>query len=173
MLIRLIEERDLNLFEAARLMAMAHASGGDAMIACFEAKYHYASWRPVHAVRRADTDGNAATAPIADWRPQNPTPNHPEYTAAHNCHSAAVATAIGAFFGTDEVAITVDSEVTGEVRRFDRLSDAVADVIDARVLAGAHFRFSGEAGTALGVSVARFVTRTEFTLKGPKGRPGT
>ena len=166
MLLRLIDERDLNLVEAARLMAMAPAAGGDAMIACFDAKYHYRFWRPVHAIRRAGTDGNDATAPDPTWVPQAATPNHPEYPAAHNCHSAAIATAIGAFFGTDGVAVTVDSEATGQVRRFDRLSEAVADVIEARILAGVHFRFSGEDGTALGARVAGFVTRTHLQSRG-------
>lgn len=164
-LLRLIGERHLNLVEAARLLAMAHASGGDAMIACFDAKYHYRFWRPVHAIRRADTDGNAATASDPTWAPQIPTPNHPEYTAAHNCHSAAIAGAIGAFFDTDRVAITIDSMATGEVRRFDRLSYAVADVVEARILAGVHFRSSAEDGTTLGAKVARFVTRTHFTSR--------
>ncbi|MCA1671567.1 MAG: vanadium-dependent haloperoxidase, partial [Actinobacteria bacterium] len=162
-LLRLIDERALNLFEAARLLAMAHASGGDAMIACFEAKYHYRFWRPVHAIRRAGADGNDTTQSDPTWASQLPTPNHPEYPAAHSCHSTAIATAIGAFFGRDDVAITVDSQATGVNRRFDRLSDAVADVIEARILGGVHFRFSGEDGTTLGARVASFVTRTTFT----------
>ena len=165
-LVRLIDEHDLDLAGAARLMAMAHVSGGDAMIACFEAKYRHLFWRPVHAIRRADTDGNDATVADPTWTPRLGTPNHPEYPAAHNCHSSAVAGAIGAFFGTGEVAITVDSLSTGQVRRFDRLSDAVADVTEARIIAGVHFRFSAQDGNTLGARVARFVTRTHFTPQG-------
>jgi hypothetical protein len=31
----------LDLLQTARMLAMAHVAGGDAMIACFDAKYHY------------------------------------------------------------------------------------------------------------------------------------
>ena len=83
-LLRLIDERDLNLVEAARLMAMAPAAGGDAMIACFDAKYHYRFWRPVHAIRRAGTDGNDGTAPDPTLgppgRPPPTTPSTPRPT---------------------------------------------------------------------------------------------
>jgi len=162
-LFRLIDERHLDAVEAARLMAMAHAAGGDAMVACFEAKYHYMAWRPIHAIRRADTDGNPATVAVPGWDPVLRTPNHPEYPAAHNCHSTAIVTAIHAFFGTDQVPITVDSEATGQVRRFDRLSEAAGDVMEARILGGLHFRFSTEDGAALGTVVAQYATMTHFT----------
>ncbi len=160
---RLITARDLNIVEAARLMVMAHASGADAAIACYDAKYHYRFWRPIHAIQRADTDGNPATEAEPEWQPLLGTPNHPEYPAGHNCHSTAVATAIGRFFGTDEVSITVDSLSTGEARTFARLSDAVRSVIEARILGGVHFRAATEDGTALGAAVARFATDTQFT----------
>lgn len=166
-LFRLIGDRNLSLAEAARLMVMAHASGGDAMIGCFDAKYHYLSWRPIHAIRRADTDGNDATQPNSSWTPVLGTPNHPEYPAAHNCHSTAVTTAIAAFFGTDEVPITVNSLSTGEVRRFDRLSQAAGDVMEARILGGVHFRSAVEDGATLGTRVALFTTRTNFTRIAP------
>lgn len=162
-LFRLIAERNLNLVEAARLLVMAHAAGGDAMIACFEAKYHYRFWRPVHAIRRADTDGNDATVPNRVWTPVLGTPNHPEYPAAHNCHSTAVTTAIASYFRTDEVPITVDSLNTGEVRRYDRQSEAVESVAEARILGGVHFRSATKDGAALGADVARFATTTAFS----------
>jgi hypothetical protein len=40
-MLRLITDRGLDLVQAARMLAMAHVAGGDGMIACFEAKYHY------------------------------------------------------------------------------------------------------------------------------------
>ena len=47
--------------QTARMLAMAHVAGGDAMIACFDAKYHYWFWRPYQAIQLADTDGNPDT----------------------------------------------------------------------------------------------------------------
>src|SRR6266699_1231422 len=67
--------RGLDLVQTARMLAMAHVSGGDAMIAGFEAKYHYWFWRPYQATPLAATDGNAATTPDPTWQPLRSTPN--------------------------------------------------------------------------------------------------
>ena len=69
--------RGLGPVQTARMLAMAHVAGCDAMIACFDAKYHYLSWRPLHAIQRADTDGNPQTEPDPTWQPLRPTPNSP------------------------------------------------------------------------------------------------
>ena len=45
----------------ARLFALTAQAMDDAMIGVFEAKYHYAFWRPVTAIRNADIDSNDAT----------------------------------------------------------------------------------------------------------------
>lgn len=62
-LLRLVTDQTLDLVQAARMLAMAHVAGGDAMIACFDAKYHYWFWRPYQAIAMADTDGNPDTEP--------------------------------------------------------------------------------------------------------------
>jgi hypothetical protein len=154
--------------QAARMLAMAHVSGGDAMIAGFEAKYHYLSWRPYRAIQRADEDGNPDTLPDPTWAPLRTTPNHPEYPAAHAFHSSAVATALQDFFGTDGVAFYLDSRVAGATPRRDyaRFHDAVKDVNRARVLAGFHFRNSTQEGENLGRAVGRFVTEHYFRSLG-------
>jgi hypothetical protein len=160
----IISNRGLDLVQAARMLAMAHVSGGDAMIAGFEAKYHYLSWRPYRAIQRADEDGNPDTQPDPTWVPLRTTPNHPEYPAAHAFHSSAVATALRAFFGTDRVAFTLDSRVMGASppRNYQRLHDAVKDVNQARVLAGFHFRNSCQEGENLGRMVGRYVNDHYF-----------
>jgi hypothetical protein len=91
---RLAADRGLDLVQTARMLAMAHASGGDAMIACFDAKYHYMFWRPAVAIPMAGTDANPATEPDARWRPLRATPNFPEYRSAHACHSSAIVEAL-------------------------------------------------------------------------------
>jgi hypothetical protein len=73
------------LSESARLMAMLWVAQADVTTACFEAKYHYQAWRPTSAITLADTDGNANTPSDPTWTPVVPTPNHPEYPAAHGC----------------------------------------------------------------------------------------
>jgi hypothetical protein len=136
---------------------MAHVAGGDAMIACFDAKYHYWFWRPYQAIPQADSDGNPATTGDPNWQPLRTTPNFPEYPSAHACHSSAVVAALDAFFGTHKVPFSLDSRATGTTREYDRLHDVVKDVDLARVLVGFHFRNSDEQGSALGRKVGGYV----------------
>ena len=132
------------------------------MIACFEAKYHYWFWRPYQAIPRADTDGNPATEPDPTWVPLRPTPNFPEYVSAHASHSTAVARALEAFFGTDNVVFSLDSRVTGTTREYASFRDVVKDVNRARVLAGFHFRNSDQEGSNVGRAIGRYVAGHYF-----------
>jgi hypothetical protein len=161
-LLRLAEARGLTSIDTARMLAMAHVAGGDAMIGCFDAKYHYLSWRPLHAIQRADTDGNSHTVPDPTWQPLLPTPNHPESPSAHACHTAAIAEALESFFGPGRLRFSIDSLVTGETRSYTRFKEVVAEVNNARVWAGFHFRYAQEDGARLGRQVARFVVRNFF-----------
>jgi hypothetical protein len=161
-LVRLAAERGLGPVDTARMLAMAHVAGSDAMIACFDAKYHYLFWRPLHAIRRADTDGNPLTEPDPTWQPLRPTPNHPEYPSAHACHSTAIAVALESIFGTNAGTFSLDSLVTGETRYYERFKDVVQEVNRARVWAGFHFQNSDQEGFTLGRKVGRFVVDNFF-----------
>jgi hypothetical protein len=161
-MLSLATARRLDLVQTARMLAMAHVAGADAIIACFDAKYAYWFWRPYQAIPSAGDDGNPATQPDADWRPLRTTPNHPEYPSAHACHSTAVAEALGAFFGTDNVHFSLDSRVTGTAREYDRFRDVVKDVNRARVLVGFHFRNSDQEGSNLGRKVGRYIVAHLF-----------
>ena len=96
----LAEERGLDVRESARLLGFMHVATADAMITCFEAKYYFSFWRPFHAIRRADTDGNHATMPEATWTSLLVV-NHPEYPSGHACFTGAVTEALKIYFGTD------------------------------------------------------------------------
>ena len=164
-MLRLATARGLGLVRTARMLALAHVAGGDAMIACFDAKYHYWFWRPYQAIPLADSDGNPGTVADPSWMPLGTTPNFPEYPSAHACHSTAVVAALDAFFGTDKVAVTLDSRaplVTDRTRRYDRLHQVVKEVDRARVLVGFHFRNSDLEGSALGRKVGRYVAGNYF-----------
>jgi hypothetical protein len=156
-MLRLAAARGLDLVQTARMLAMAHVAGGDAMIGCFDAKYHYWFWRPYQAIPQADTDGNPATVADPNWRPLRTTPNFPEYPSAHACHSTAVTKALEAFFDTDKIPFSLDSRVTATTREYDRFHDVVKDVDWARVLVGFHFRNSDEEGSNLGRKVGWYV----------------
>jgi hypothetical protein len=164
-LLRLADARGMSAIETARMLAMAHVAGGDAMIGCFDAKYHYLSWRPVHAIPRADTDGNVFTLLDPTWQPLLGTPNHPEYPSAHACHTTAIAEALESFFERSHLRFSVDSLVTGETRHYKRFREVIDEVNNARVWAGFHFRYSQDDGSRIGRRVARFVARNFFQPK--------
>ncbi len=166
-LLRLAAVRGLDLLQTARMLAMAHVAGGDAMIACFDAKYHYWFWRPYQAIHLADTDGNPDTVADPTWQPLGATPNFPEYPSAHACHSSAVVTALTAFFGTGKIAFSLDSRAPGltvaaRTRTYDRLREVVKDVNSARVRVGFHFRTSDLQGSNLGRKVGRYAATRYF-----------
>jgi hypothetical protein len=164
-LLELAHDRGLDLLQTARMLATAHVAGGDAMIACFDAKYHDWFWRPYQAIRLADTDGNPDTVADPTWQPLGTTPNFPEYPSAHACHSTAVVEALRVFFGSDKVPLTLTSRapsVTARTRTYVRLHDVVKDVDWARVLVGFHFRNSDLQGSALGRKVGRYVVDSLF-----------
>ena len=111
---------------------------------------------------RADTDDNPHTVKDPTWQPLLTTPNHPEYPSAHACHTTAIAEALESFFGPGRLRFSVDSLVTGETRYYNRFREVVAEVNNARVWAGFHFRYSQEDGSRIGRKVARFVVRNFF-----------
>lgn len=153
----------------ARLMAMLWVAQADATVACFDTKYHFDFWRPQSAIPLAGTDGNPATAEDAAWAPVVPTPNHPEYPAAHACNAAAVAAILERSFGSDEVSFTIDSMVAGltkPVFRYNKTGDFVKDVKNARVYGGMHYRSSVQDGATLGARVANYIVRNYFRRTG-------
>ena len=169
-LLRLAAGRRLDFMQTARMLAMAHVAGGDAMIGCFDAKYHDWFWRPFQAIPQADIDGNPATTADPSWKPLGTTPNFPEYPSAHACHSTAVVAALDAFLGTDKVPFKLDSRITGTTTDYRRLHDVVKDVDRARVLVGFHFRNSDLQGSNLGRKVGRYVAGRFFQPVG-RARP--
>jgi len=151
------------------LLALTQVATADAVLACFDAKYRYLFWRPIHAVQRADTDGNPATRSELDAASLSHLhPNHPEYPGAHGCRSTAVTDTLAAFFGTDKVAFSMDSTVTGAgpTRYYERFTDVAKEVADARTWGGLHFRNSTMEGAWIGKKVARYVAADFFQQTG-------
>jgi hypothetical protein len=57
----------------------------------------------------------------------------------------------------------VSTSAPGATRSFERLSDYVAEVVNARVYEGVHYRTSGEVGAAMGRKIADHVMQTVLT----------
>ena len=153
--------RDLDLRESARLLGYVHVATADTMIACWEAKYDYSFWRPNHAIQRADTDGNPATPPDPTWLPLI-VGNHPEYPSGHACYTAAVTESLQNYFGTKRVELVLTSTTTGTTRTYGRLDQLVADVENARVWGGLHFRTTMTQTAKHFPRIARDVARRHF-----------
>jgi hypothetical protein len=156
---QLVAARHLDLVDSARFMAMYALALTDAYIAVFEAKYHYNFWRPVTAIRNGDIDGNPETAPDATWQPLDATPMHPEYPCAHCILSGAAAAVIASTGGLGELReISLTSATLPSVtHRWSDLDSFTAEVANARIWAGFHYRSSTRVGTAMGDKVGRYV----------------
>jgi hypothetical protein len=179
-----VDANALSLPDSARLQAMVNIIGADAQIAVMNAKYHFLFWRPVTAIDPKAvttdsygpvpgfTDGNDATAEQEGWRPvgsPGTTPNHPEYPAAHGSITSAMAEVFSAFLGTNRFNLVIrgfnpagSAGNMDAVRTFTMPAALRNEIVDARVWAGFHYRFSGVAGVVLGRQVAKYDLHSAF-----------
>ena len=146
-----------NLETTARLFAVLNLSFADSAIAFYDAKYHYQLWRPVTAIRLADTDGNPATVADPTWTPLAVTALDPSYPGAHSTISAAGATVLSAFFGNQDQILVTSDVLPGVVRTFASYSDVATEAGLSRIYAGQHTRIDHNAGLDLGHDIAHFV----------------
>jgi hypothetical protein len=157
---------NLTTAESARLFALVNLSLADSVIAFYDAKYTYNFWRPVTAIRAADTDNNPQTLVDTNWLPEggkNTAPD-PSYPGAHATISAAAAEVLISFFRRDHFDLNVTSEVLpGVDRSFTSFSAAFEEASFSRILAGQHFSFDENAGGRLGHEVADFVVDNFLT----------
>jgi hypothetical protein len=158
---QLAVNRRMSVIDSARFMALYSVALADAYIAVFDAKYHYAFWRPLTAIRSADIDGNPATSADPSWQPIAETPMHPEYPCAHCIQSGAARAVIQSVIGSNEIgSVTLTSTTApGVTHSWKNLSDFTDEVVNARVWAGFHFRFSGRVGTNMGMQIGEFTVQ--------------
>jgi hypothetical protein len=167
---------NLGIADSARMMAILWTGYADAAIGCFNAKYKFGFWRPATAIPLGGSSGLPVSSTDTPADPGwvtagGPTPNHPEYPAAHGCVTGAVSTLIADFFGTTRVTFSVDSKAfTDSVHQhtFTDTRDLMDEVFWARIYAGFHFYHSLEAGRQLGQSVAGQVFRNHFHQLQPR-----
>jgi len=142
----------------ARLFAALNLSFADSAIAFYDAKYTYQLWRPVTAIRLADTDGNPNTTADPNWLPlAGNTAADPSYPGAHSTISAAGADVLGMFFGDKQSFSVTSSALPGVTRSFASFSAAAQEAGLSRIYAGQHTRLDHLAGLTLGHDVAGFV----------------
>jgi len=153
--------KQTNLLETARTFALLNIAMADAGIASWDAKYHYALWRPIDAIRQADQDSNAATTSESTWIPLLKTPPHPAYTSGHSTFSGAASTVLANLFGdatafesqTDGLSAPEQRPLDASLivtRHFVSFSQAADEAGMSRIYGGIHFSFDNVAGLELG-----------------------
>ena len=163
--------RGLSIGDSARLFAQTALPAADAMITCWNTKFHYLAWRPVTAIREAGADGNPRTTADPAWEPLSVTGLHPEYTSGHACLTGAITRGLSEFLGTKAIDLDVDVDlpgnpIDGTVHHFASVGDLQSEVEDARVYGGDHWETGGTDGTELGEDLAEWALKRYFEPTG-------
>ena len=167
---RLPRPRVTHWRRTARLFALVGIAQADAFIACWDNKYLYDHWRPVTAIRAAETDGNPDTVADPNWSSYITTPNHPSYLSGHSSMSGASSAVLAGFFGTDNISFTASAEgVSVPDRTFTSFSQASQEAADSRLYGGIHWelRQRGRPGSWPMLWVSTFLPRSLLVIPEP------
>ena len=171
----IVDARQLNLLQTARLAAMVNVVGADNGIATMYAKYHYLWWRPGLRDRR-DGGFPGRLRPGAGLRRREPRHGRASGLAAASgdaepsrvpgrarCADGRDGRRFTAFLGSSQINLDIHgfdpSGATGNlsaVEHFNSADDLRTEIVNARVWGGVHYRFSGLAGVILGSKVAAY-----------------
>ncbi len=163
---QLIARSHLDAADSARLLAMQNLAGADSSINTWNDKYHFSFWRPFQAIRRAADDGNPATSPDLTWTPLITAP-YPEHPSGHLGVDSSHTGVLRMFFGNAPAGgyqITSSFANPGgpATRTFTSFSQAVDEIVEARIWAGLHFRNADVQAVQLGTNVANFAAANYF-----------
>jgi len=152
-------KRGNSLVENARLFALLNMVGADSQIGCWHWKYQVNFWRPVTAIRAADSAKNAALKSDPNWEPILTTPAHPDYPSGHASYSGAAAEVLKAVFGDDRVDVSFTWPAFGVTRTYASFAQIDREIIDARVWGGIHFRKTDEDSSAFGHKIGEYAVK--------------
>ena len=148
-------QHGLDLWQNARLFGLLNLASADAYIADFENKYFYEFWRPITAIRAADTDGNPDTVADPTWDSLVGTPPVPEYPSGHSGQGGAMSEVLARFFGDAVSFSTTSTTQPGVTRSFTSFSAAAEENGNSRIYVGFHFRHAVTEGIKLGGKVGK------------------
>jgi hypothetical protein len=157
----------LDTIATAALFGLMNLAGADAAINCWNDKYYWDFWRPWNAIPRADDDGNDDTEADGTWAALLTAP-YPEHPSGHMCLDGALLGSMRMFFGTDNASYTVTSSRAAMLpllpnpRPFSSFSAPLAEITEARIWAGLHFRTADVQGNQLGHEVAKWAANHYF-----------
>jgi hypothetical protein len=177
---RFVAEKSLDTTDSARLFAMIDLNAADAIITAWSDKYARLFWRPMAAIQHGAGDGNPSTvgdptwtplftpslpAAIAGVGPALNTPPYPEHPSGAVSYASSTMHAFQSFFGTDDEGFYVtSSRFPGEQLHFDRFSDLINQIIEARIWAGIHFRNADLQAANLGRAVEAWTHTHQFAF---------
>jgi PAP2 superfamily len=157
------DEQDNTLEQNARLFALLNIAMADAAICAWDAKYEFHFWRPVTAIAFAE--------PELNWMSFIVTPPFPDYVSGHSTFSAAAATVLPLFFGTEDLPFTTGSDFLPDVyRSFPTPLAAAGEAGDSRVYGGIHFRSASEDGLQAGISIGEWTYAHYLQPRHGRGR---
>jgi hypothetical protein len=151
----------LDMADSARLLAMMNLAAADAAINTWNDKYYYDFWRPWNAIPRALEDGNDATSPDASWTALLTAP-YPEHPSGHIGLDTPALRVLQMFYGDNVPFGVTSSRFGGETRPFSHFSAALAEIVEARIWAGLHFRTADVQAVGLGENVTRYMAENYF-----------
>jgi membrane-associated phospholipid phosphatase len=121
----LIQQNRINPVRAARILGCVHTAMHDAVVAAWDAKYHYRRLGPRLLAR--------------DLRPAIPISGTPSYPSEHAAVAGAAATMLVSLFPSEA----------------QSLADREQEACQSRLLAGANYRSDVEIGMAMGRAVGQ------------------
>lgn len=155
--------RGLDIRDAARMFAAVYMTVADALITAWRAKLFYGVWRPSTAIQLADTDRNPRTDPDPTWTPLFTNPPYPDYISGYNVVIASATGALEGLFGRRDLNLNlISTAVPGKFRHYHSGKALRADVVNARVWLGIHFRFADVAARDVGVRLAGWTLEHYF-----------
>ena len=149
-----VTSRGLDILDSSRAFALLGTSTGDALVACWRAKFDYKYWRPITGIRLADKDENDATLPDTGWTSLVPNPPYPDYTSGHACVSGAASNTFSHLFGASSIDLNVPSLGAAASRHYDTAAALDEETMNARIWLGIHFRKAMTDGNRLGHQVS-------------------
>jgi hypothetical protein len=141
----LARSRGLSVVDTARALALMYVTQHDGLLITFNGKFLYGLWRPVTAIREADSDGNPATSADPNWLPLLATPPYPAYPGNMTCLAAVQARTLERLFGGNAAQFTVTWTGAGTnpniVRPYNGFRELADEQARSRVYGGIHYWF--------------------------------
>ncbi|MEP7264130.1 MAG: vanadium-dependent haloperoxidase [Bacteroidota bacterium] len=148
--LQIIRNKNLNLRDAAILIAKVGIGLNDAGIVCWRAKFTHSLLRPITYIK---------TYIDPNWSSFIPTPPFPSYTSGHSTFTSAAATILSKRFG-NHFAFNDSTKVSSgfPVRSYTSLQQAAQEAAISRLYGGIHYDFDNDNGYNCGLMIANNIS---------------